>query len=182
MPIVTTLHTVLPAPTPAQHNVMGKIIARSTKLVVMAEKGRELLRSVHDVPPQKIEVIPHGIPDFPFLETHHAKAKFGFSGKTVILTFGLLSPEQRHRDRDRCHAGNRRILPERRLCHPRRNPSQPHSPSRRGLSRKLDRQSAGTRHARTMSSSSTSSSTKPRCWTSSRCATSMRRPISMKPR
>ena len=53
MPIVTTLHTVLPAPTPAQHNVMGKIIARSTKLVVMAEKGRELLRSVHDVPATK---------------------------------------------------------------------------------------------------------------------------------
>ncbi|RPH44524.1 MAG: glycosyltransferase, partial [Lysobacterales bacterium] len=47
-----------------------------------------------DVPPHKIEVIPHGIPDFPFLETHHAKAKFGFSGKTVILTFGLLSPSK----------------------------------------------------------------------------------------
>jgi glycosyltransferase involved in cell wall biosynthesis len=94
MPIVTTLHTVLPAPTPGQHNVMGKIIARSTKLVVMAEKGRDLLRSVHDVPPHMIEVIPHGIPDFPFLDTHHAKAKFGFSGKTVILTFGLLSPSK----------------------------------------------------------------------------------------
>ena len=94
MPIVTTLHTVLPAPTPAQRGVMGKIVARSTKLVVMAEKGRELLRSVHDVPPQKIEVIPHGIPDFPFLEAHHAKTKFGFSGKTVILTFGLLSPSK----------------------------------------------------------------------------------------
>ena len=94
MPIVTTLHTVLPAPTPAQRDVMGKIIALSTKVVVMAEKGRELLRSVHDVSPQKIEVIPHGIPDFPFLETHHAKTKFGFSGKTVILTFGLLSPSK----------------------------------------------------------------------------------------
>jgi glycosyltransferase involved in cell wall biosynthesis len=94
MPVVTTLHTVLPAPTPAQRDVMGKIVARSTKLVVMAEKGRELLRSVHDVPAQKIEVIPHGIPDFPFLESHHAKTKFGFSGKTVILTFGLLSPSK----------------------------------------------------------------------------------------
>lgn len=94
VPVVTTLHTVLPAPTPAQRNVMGKIIAKSTKIVVMAEKGREFLRSVHDVSPQKIEVIPHGIPDFPFLETNHAKAKFGFSGKTVILTFGLLSPSK----------------------------------------------------------------------------------------
>ena len=94
MPVVTTLHTVLPAPTPAQRDVMGKVIARSTKVVVMAEKGRELLRSVYAVPPQKIEVIPHGIPDFPFLETQHAKAKFGFSGKSVILTFGLLSPSK----------------------------------------------------------------------------------------
>jgi hypothetical protein len=72
MPVVTTLHTVLPAPTPAQRNVMGKVIARSTKVVVMAEKGRELLRSVYAVPPQKIEMIPLGIPDFPFLETQHA--------------------------------------------------------------------------------------------------------------
>ena len=53
-----------------------------------------MLRSVHDVPARKIEVIPHGIPDFPFLETHDAKAKFGFAGKTVILTFGLLSPNK----------------------------------------------------------------------------------------
>ena len=94
MPIVTTLHTVLAKPTPAQRDVMGQIIDASAKIVVMAEKGRELLRSVHDVPARKIEVIPHGIPDFPFLETHHAKAKFGFAGKTVILTFGLLSPSK----------------------------------------------------------------------------------------
>jgi glycosyltransferase involved in cell wall biosynthesis len=94
MPIVTTLHTVLPSPTAAQRNVMGKIIGLSAKIVVMAEKGRELLQSVHHVPPQKIEVIPHGIPDFPFIETQHAKTRFGFSGKSVILTFGLLSPSK----------------------------------------------------------------------------------------
>jgi hypothetical protein len=60
----------------------------------MAEKGRELLRSVYRVPAEKIEVIPHGIPDFPFVEPDPAKAKFGFSGRTVILTFGLLSPNK----------------------------------------------------------------------------------------
>jgi hypothetical protein len=46
------------------------------------------------VPAHKIEVIPHGIPDFPFLDTHHAKAEFGFGGKAIILTFGLLSPNK----------------------------------------------------------------------------------------
>ena len=94
MPLVTTLHTVLPEPTPAQRRVMGQVIDISTKTVVMSEKGYEFLRSVYGVPARKIEVIPHGIPDFPFLETHHAKQKFGFAGKTVILTFGLLSPSK----------------------------------------------------------------------------------------
>ena len=93
MPVVTTLHTVLANPTPAQHNVMSEIINASAKIVVMAEKGHELLRSVHNVPARKIEIIAHGIPDFPFLEPHHAKAKLGLTGKT-ILTFGLLSPSK----------------------------------------------------------------------------------------
>jgi glycosyltransferase involved in cell wall biosynthesis len=94
MPIVTTLHTVLTEPTPTQRDMMRRIIDTSTKIVVMSEKGHEFLRSVHDVSTRKIEVIPHGIPDFPFLETHHAKAKFDFAGKTIILTFGLLSPNK----------------------------------------------------------------------------------------
>ncbi|MEX0751520.1 MAG: glycosyltransferase family 4 protein [Xanthobacteraceae bacterium] len=94
MPVVTTLHTVLAKPTPAQYDVMHQISDASTKLIVMAEKGNELLRSVHHVPARKIEVIPHGIPDFPFLETHHAKAKLGFVGMKIILTFGLLSPSK----------------------------------------------------------------------------------------
>ncbi len=94
MPIVTTLHTVLPQPTPVQREVMGRIIDISTKVVVMSEKGREFLRFVHETPARMIEVIPHGIPDFPFLESHHAKEKFGYAGKTVILTFGLLSPNK----------------------------------------------------------------------------------------
>ena len=94
MPVVTTLHTVLAKPTRPQREVMRQIIDKSAKVVVMAEKGREFLLSVHDVAPRKIEVIPHGIPDFPFLETHHAKAKFDLAGKMIILTFGLLSPNK----------------------------------------------------------------------------------------
>jgi len=94
MPIVTTLHTVLSEPTPAQHSVLDRIVEASSKVVVMAEKGRELLRTVYRAPAEKIEVIPHGIPDFPFVEPDRAKAKFGFSGRAVILTFGLLSPNK----------------------------------------------------------------------------------------
>jgi glycosyltransferase involved in cell wall biosynthesis len=94
MPIVTTLHTVLAKPTAAQRAVMERIVETSSKTIVMANKGRDLLRSVYHVPEEKIEIIAHGIPDFPFVEPDAAKAKLGFSNRSVILTFGLLSPSK----------------------------------------------------------------------------------------
>jgi Glycosyltransferase len=94
MPVVTTLHTVLAAPSPAQRKVLARIVESSAKIVVMAEKGRALLREVYGVPAEKIEVIPHGIPDIAFSEPAIAKAKLGFEGRSVILTFGLLSPNK----------------------------------------------------------------------------------------
>jgi glycosyltransferase involved in cell wall biosynthesis len=94
VPVVTTLHTVLSHPTPIQHTVLDRVIAASSRVVVMAEKGRSLLRTIYDVPAEKIEVLPHGIPDFAFVEPDAAKARFGHAGRTVILTFGLLSPSK----------------------------------------------------------------------------------------
>jgi glycosyltransferase involved in cell wall biosynthesis len=94
MPIVTTLHTILCDPKPVQREVLNAIVDASSKLIVMAEKGRQLLRSVYDVPADKIEVIPHGIPDAAFVEPDAAKGRLGFRHKTVILTFGLLSPNK----------------------------------------------------------------------------------------
>ncbi len=94
MPVVTTLHTVLSQPSRVQRAVIDRIVAVSSRVVVMAEKGRELLQKVYDVPADKIEVIPHGIPDIAFAEPEEAKARFGFTGKAVILTFGLLSPNK----------------------------------------------------------------------------------------
>jgi glycosyltransferase involved in cell wall biosynthesis len=93
-PVVTTFHTVLANPTPVQRAVMVRIVDASSKVVVMANKGRELLRSVYQVPDDKIEVIAHGIPDVAFVAPDAAKAKLGYGGKSVILTFGLLSPNK----------------------------------------------------------------------------------------
>ena len=91
VPIVTTLHTVLADPQTAQRAVLANIIKTSDRVVVMAEKGRELLQTVYGLSAGKIEVIPHGIPDAPFAEPDAAKARLGFGSKPVILTFGLLS-------------------------------------------------------------------------------------------
>ncbi|MFI4868538.1 MAG: glycosyltransferase family 4 protein [Steroidobacterales bacterium] len=94
MPIVTTLHTVLSQPTPAQRSVLDRIAGASSRVIVMAEKGRELLRTVYRLPAEKIEVIPHGTPDVAFVEPDEAKVAYGFAGRPVILTFGLLSPSK----------------------------------------------------------------------------------------
>lgn len=93
-PLVVTLHTVLEAPNEDQRRVLGALAARASALIVMAEKGREILARVHPEAADKIVVIPHGIPDRPLVEPVVMKPKFGWEGRPVILTFGLLSPNK----------------------------------------------------------------------------------------
>ncbi len=94
MPIVTTLHTILNAPNAEQRRVMQELISRSTRLVVMAERGRQMLQEIYRVPAAKIDLIPHGIPDIPFVDPNFYKDQFGVEGRLVLLTFGLLSPNK----------------------------------------------------------------------------------------
>jgi glycosyltransferase involved in cell wall biosynthesis len=94
MPIVTTLHTVAREPAPEQRRAMRELIRLSTRLVVMAERGREFLREVFQAPPAKIDLIPHGIPDMPFADPNYFKDEFRVAGRVVLLTFGLLSPNK----------------------------------------------------------------------------------------
>jgi len=94
MPVVTTLHTVLRDPNAEQRRVMQELAGRSTRLVVMAERGRQMLQEIYQVPPAKIDLIPHGVPDIPFVDPNYYKDQFGVEGRTVLLTFGLLSPNK----------------------------------------------------------------------------------------
>src|SRR5208282_1079331 len=93
MPVVTTLHTVLREPDLDQLVVMQEIAAHSDRLIVMSEHSSQFLQDVFSVPSRKIDLIPHGIPDLPFAEPASYKNSFS-SGKTVLLTFGLLSPNK----------------------------------------------------------------------------------------
>jgi glycosyltransferase involved in cell wall biosynthesis len=93
-PVVTTLHTVLRTPNADQRRVMRELIGHSTRLVVMTERGRTILQEVYHAPPAKIDLIPHGIPDVPFVAPDRYKEQFGLGGRKVLLTFGLLSPNK----------------------------------------------------------------------------------------
>jgi glycosyltransferase involved in cell wall biosynthesis len=92
MPIVTTLHTILSQPNPSQRMVLDELARLSERLVVMSASGAELLRRVHAIDDDRIDLIPHGIPEVPV--DSGSKDRLGVQGKTVILTFGLLSPDK----------------------------------------------------------------------------------------
>ena len=94
MPVVTTLHTVLREPNLDQRVAMHKIAARSERLIVMSQYSSRVLQEVFGVSAEKIDLIPHGIPDLPFEQPDMYKKRFSCQGKSVLLTFGLLSPNK----------------------------------------------------------------------------------------
>ncbi|HWZ75508.1 MAG TPA: glycosyltransferase family 4 protein [Candidatus Sulfotelmatobacter sp.] len=94
MPVVTTLHTVLREPNPDQMLVMQEIADLSDRLIVMSQLSSQFLQEIFKVPGSKIDMVPHGVPDLPFLDPNFYKDRFGVEGKAVLLTFGLLSPNK----------------------------------------------------------------------------------------
>jgi glycosyltransferase involved in cell wall biosynthesis len=94
MPVVTTLHTVLREPDPNQLMVMEEITEISDRLIVMSQLSSQFLQEIFKVPGNKIDMVPHGVPDLPFLDPNFYKDRFSVEGKAVLLTFGLLSPNK----------------------------------------------------------------------------------------
>ncbi len=94
MPVVTTLHTVLRQPNPDQLMVMEEIAELSDRLIVMSQLSSQILQEAFGIPGSKIDMVPHGVPDLPFLDPNFYKDRFGVEGKAVLLTFGLLSPNK----------------------------------------------------------------------------------------
>ncbi len=94
IPVVTTLHTVPQEPGSDQRRALEEILRLSDRIVTMSQRSLELLREVYRAPMEKLALIPHGIPDVPFVDPNYYKDQFGVEGRKVILTFGLLSPNK----------------------------------------------------------------------------------------
>lgn len=91
-PVVTTIHTVLQEPTLGYYTSLIEVIQRSQRVVVMSNKAIEILHEIYYVPLEKIVMIPHGVPDLPFIETDYFKKELDLAGRFVLLSFGLLNP------------------------------------------------------------------------------------------
>lgn len=93
-PVAVTLHTVLAEPTPDQRVVMSRLTQRATLFIVMAERARTILMRTYGVPAAQVAVIPHGVPDRPYVECSVARQRSAIEDRKTILTFGLLSPDK----------------------------------------------------------------------------------------
>jgi glycosyltransferase involved in cell wall biosynthesis len=93
-PAIATLHTVLKWPSPSQRGIIRKMSRECARLVVMSRVAADLLQASYGVDERAIEVIPHGIPEMTRRDPQRLKAKFGVSGRRMLLTFGLLGPNK----------------------------------------------------------------------------------------
>jgi glycosyltransferase involved in cell wall biosynthesis len=90
-PITTTLHTLLDDPAPVYHKSLVEVCNASYKVITMNERGLGMLRDIYGISGKKVELIAHGIPDLPFVDSNYYKHKFGMENRRTILTFGLLN-------------------------------------------------------------------------------------------
>jgi glycosyltransferase involved in cell wall biosynthesis len=93
-PLVTTLHSVLPEPSPSVRAAVSRIAEHSFQVVVMADRARSLLIDAYGIAAATVCVIPHGVPP---IEPHgrtKMKEQFDLAGRTLITTFGLVDPRK----------------------------------------------------------------------------------------
>jgi len=93
-PVITTLHTILENPSRHYREAFDDVINCSQRLVTMSQTGARMLQEIYGVPESKISVIHHGVHDVPFVDSNFYKEQFNVEGLTVLLTFGLLSPNK----------------------------------------------------------------------------------------
>jgi glycosyltransferase involved in cell wall biosynthesis len=89
-PVVSTLHTIVPNFGSTARTVLENIAHHSESIVVMTKTALRLLEN-HNIKSEKIEVIPHGCPDVPFVTTEKPKTSLGLRAKIILSTFGLIN-------------------------------------------------------------------------------------------
>jgi glycosyltransferase involved in cell wall biosynthesis len=92
-PVVTTLHTVPPDPTPSMRETIRSAVRLSTATVVMADAAKSILAARYGIAEVPV-VIPHGMPEIHPHGRVRMKQKLGVPGRTIISTFGLVDPRK----------------------------------------------------------------------------------------
>lgn len=90
-PFVLTMHTILQHPGDNQKRIVQRLGELSSGIVVMVKLGADILQEVYGIPPEKISLIPHGVPNVHRIPADIVKRDLGMPGRDIISTFGLIS-------------------------------------------------------------------------------------------
>lgn len=90
-PLVVAFHTVLSRPDNTLRSKVTGIADACDALIVMTENAAQILIRDYGVRADKVAVIAHGIHLVPHLGKTQLRKKYGFSGRKILSTFGLIS-------------------------------------------------------------------------------------------
>lgn len=90
-PSIITLHTIFCDPPDVYKRITTDMASLSHGFVVMSERAVAYLHDKYGIAESKVRMIHHGVPNMGFTDPNGHKSKFGFDGRTVLGTFGLLS-------------------------------------------------------------------------------------------
>lgn len=91
-PFMLTTHTVLPNPNFRQKWILRGLGSKAAAVVCMTKRSAALLEDIYCIPGDKIFVIPHGVPAFKPQSRDKLKEQYGYKGRTIVSTFGLIGP------------------------------------------------------------------------------------------
>jgi glycosyltransferase involved in cell wall biosynthesis len=91
-PFVLVTHTMLPNPTANQRTVLRSLCRQAAAVVCMTKSSARLASQIYKATHEKVQVIYHGVPAFREINQCLLKQEYGFEGKDLITTFGLIGP------------------------------------------------------------------------------------------
>ncbi len=90
-PVVIEFHTVLPHPDDKLKKEVISMASIAKSIIVMTNNAADILKNDYGISERKISVIAHGTHLVPYLNRDSLKEKYGFAGRKILSTFGLLS-------------------------------------------------------------------------------------------
>lgn len=86
VPTLVTFHTVLQEPTARQRAIVAHLARRSDRSIVMSRAAARRLATYYAVPPDRIQVIPHGF------DARLSGPSLAEGARPLALTWGLIGP------------------------------------------------------------------------------------------
>lgn len=91
-PYLLVTHTILPSPSTNEKAVLSTLCRQAAAVVCMTRTSSGMLSRVYGAAPEKVYIIHHGVPAFRVQDRNLLKQAYGFEGRELITTFGLIGP------------------------------------------------------------------------------------------